>query len=324
MKSLLDHITAGVDIGSKSLHVCVRLGERRLNQVFPNTNEGCRKLVEFARTNDVKHLVFEATGNYTRRLVSYLQQSSLSWSELNPRNVRDLGKGLGKLHKTDKADAALLADLAFYLEPKASTPRSQLHLELRDISRQITNVTIERANVKKRLKVPLRAQAAVESDNRQVAFLTGEIKVLERQWLALLKMDPALFERYQLALSVTGIGVKTARVIVSELPADLSPYSCKQLVAYCGPAPRDNASGTRVGRSWVPRTGNAHLRRAMHMPTLLATRRRPDLLEFYQLQIAKGKHHLTALTAVCRKMTYQVMTVIKRGSPWLAAAPGLQ
>lgn len=323
MKSLQHPLTAGVDVDSRFLHLAIRKEGRYVRRRFDNTDQGCLELARKLLDHQVDRVVFEATGNYTRRLARALRESQIGWAELNPRHVRDLAKGLGQLHKTDKADAELLADLAFMLQPKPTTPRNPLHLELRDLSRQIAKLTQDKANLKKRLRVPLRAEAAVESDRRYLEFLKQEIARLERQWLELLQSEPELRQRYVLALSVPSVGPKTARVLVSELPPDLGPYRVKQLVAYCGPAPRDNASGTRIGPSWVPHTGNSYLHKALHMPALSSIRRRPDLRALYLRLVGQGKHHLRALTAVARQLASEAMAVLKRGSPWLATAPRL-
>lgn len=323
MNSLHKCITGGVDVDSKYLQLSIRKEGKYTRKRISNTDNGCQQVIELAQQHGVDLIVFEATGNYSRRLSMALSNANIDWAELNPRQVRDLAKGLGRLHKTDKADADLLADLAFLFCPKSAQPRSQVHLELRDISRQIFSLTEDRANIKKRLKVPMRAAQAVQSDKHLLAFLHAEIKRLERVWLDLLGADSDLAERYQLVRSVGCIGAKSARVFVSELPADLERYGVRQLVAYCGPAPRDNASGDRIGRSWIPRSGNAFLHKTLHMPALVGIRHRADLRDVYNRITGQGKHHLTALTAVARQLASEVAAVLKRGSPWFATAPGV-
>lgn len=275
MEIVQDNCAVGIDVHQANL-VCHSMieGGQSSGRRFNNDEQGCSRLAAWIEELGAGYVLMESTGSYHRLLASLLNERAIGYTILNGRQVRDFAKGIGILHKTDKVDAKVLARIGLTMRPDPTTPRSKLHMELRDISRQIERLKEQRANTKKRLKTPLRAQVAQESDRWLVSALSQEIKRLQRLWLKLLKSSDPLQARYQLALSVPGIGTETARVLVSELPEDLSPYATKQLVAYCGPAPRESSSGQRRPVSWVPRTGNAHLRKASHMPALLALSRR--------------------------------------------------
>src|SRR5688572_17055223 len=56
-------------------------------------------------------VVFEATGGYDRILRAALEAARTPFTRVNPRQARDFARAMGKLAKTDRADARLLAEL---------------------------------------------------------------------------------------------------------------------------------------------------------------------------------------------------------------------
>ncbi|MFC3135188.1 transposase, partial [Microbaculum marinum] len=68
-----------------------------------------------------RHIVFEATGRYDRRLAAGLEARGVCFSRVNPARARDFARALGVMAKTDRIDARLLAAMGQALEP-AQTP----------------------------------------------------------------------------------------------------------------------------------------------------------------------------------------------------------
>ncbi len=63
-------------------------------------------------------IVLEATGGYETAVVAALAGAGLPVAVVNPRQVRDFAKSLGKLAKTDKMDALVLARFAEAVHPE--------------------------------------------------------------------------------------------------------------------------------------------------------------------------------------------------------------
>lgn len=286
-----------------------------------NDQEGHRQLADLALSSGAAVCV-EATGAHHMALCRELAASGVSVTVLNPKQARDLAKGLGLLHKTDRADALVLARAASMLRPEPSRQRSQAHDELRQISRLIQAFTEERSDSKKRLSNPM-CDLARESLERHIAFLGNEIRLLEKQWDQALKRSPGLSRNYELTLSVWGIGPKSARVIVSELPEDLSDLTPRQIASYAGLVPRQDSSGKRQGRASIGQSGNSRLRKSVFMPATLAAFRDQEMKDIYQSLLARGRTHMQAITALMHKLLRQVAAVLKRGSHWVAANPAI-
>lgn len=257
----------------------------------------------------------EATSTYHLDVLRAMELAGVQAHCYNPRQVRDLAKGLGLLAKTDRVDAFVLARCV-QLVGSPHVARSDVAYALRDLSRQIQYLTDQRSDLIKRGNVPNRAVLASASDQRMIQALRKEIQELEKDWLELLKSSSLHQERYGLLLSVPRIGAKTARVLVSELPEDLTPYARKQLAAYFGLVPYDCQSGQTRNKGSIGHRGNAHARKALFTVATLAMFRDLECLIFAQRLKAKGKHHLQIVVAVMHKLLRRAIAVLLRGTPW--------
>jgi transposase len=130
--------------------------------------------------------------------------------------------------------------------------------------------------------------------------LSGEaLEVIERV--------PALKRRYELLISVRGIGRTSAIRILSELAVLPEDMTARQWVAHAGIDPTHYESGTSVyKRSRISRTGNRRLRCALYMPALVAVRQEPRIRAFYEKLIQAGKRPMQALVAVMRKLLHAI------------------
>ncbi len=81
----------------------------------------------------------------------------------------------------------------------------------------------------------------------------------------------------------------------------------RQWVAFAGLDPREYTSGTSVRKyTRISKVGNRHLRQALFMPALVASRHEPHLRGFYQHLLASGKEKRQALIAVARKLLHAI------------------
>ena len=149
-------------------------------------------------------------------------------------------------------------------------------------------------------------ERSLRSLRRALARLSGEaLKIIEQ--------DPGLKLRFDLLVSVRGsIAATSAIQILAELA--MLPQDCdvRQCVAYAGLDPRECTSGTSVRKkARISKAGNAHLRRALYMPALVAIRHQPNLRAFYQHLRAQGKPKMVALVAVMRKLLHAIYGMFK-------------
>jgi transposase len=308
----------GIDVSKYYLDVYLGGKYKR----FSNSASGIKELINWLREFEGAVMAaVEATSSYHLGVCDALEEAGFEVHLFNPRQVRYLAKGLGFLSKTDKLDAQVLA---LCLE-KVGSPwlrSSEAARSLKAISRQIQSLTDVRSTFKKQLQVCL-CPVVQASLKRCIADLSKELRELEKQWLEVLKASPIHTRRFALLKSVPRIGEKTARVICSELPEDLSRFGRKQLAAYFGLVPRENQSGTKTGRSHIGHTGNSYLRKALFMPASLAMYRDPVCRIQAMKMLAEGKHHLQAVAASMHRLARRSIAVLLQDQPWQAPGVGL-
>jgi transposase len=111
--------------------------------------------------------------------------------------------------------------------------------------------------------------------------------------------------------TITGVGMLTAAVVLTETRPLRGNVTPRQVVAFAGldPAPHESGASVR-GAGHIRKTGNAPLRQAVSMAALAASRYHPLLPTFYQRLRARGKQPRVALVAVARKLLALMVTLL--------------
>ena len=117
-------IVIGIDISGKSLDIHILPEDRA--QRFANDASGIGELVELAKEMEASLIVMEATGGLESALAAECALSGIPTAVMNPRQIRDFARSLGRLAKTDAIDAEVIARFGSALRPEPrtlSTPR---------------------------------------------------------------------------------------------------------------------------------------------------------------------------------------------------------
>jgi transposase len=310
------HCELGMDVGKNLVVVRKILEGRRQDRSFSNDPEGMDHLKKWLEGYGGVASV-EASGGYERLLVRTMQGGAWRVDVHNPRRIRRLAQGLGIEAKTDPLDAGVLAVASRVSQP--APPKSEDQETLADISRTIEQLTRDRSDNLKRLRRSWISPEVREALERVCASMTESIRLLEKEFRAKLRAS-RFKERSKLAQTVPSVGPVLARVLVSELPEDLSRFTPKQVCSYCGVAPMDDSSGKRHGRKHV-RGGNKRVKAALYMPAINAIQRQDWAAKLYSGLLAKGKTHQEAIVAVMRRLLLRVLSVLNRGSAWQTEPP---
>lgn len=149
---------------------------------------------------------------------------------------------------------------------------------------------------------------------RQIKRLETDIERLEEEIGRIVKADTGLARRYEILLSIKGIGPVTAMVILANFP-EIGTCNAKQTAMLVGLAPIANDSGDRAGTRSI-KGGRAGLRTGIYMAAVSAASSNPGLKAFYDRLIAAGKLPKVALTAVMRKLIVLANTLIREDRLW--------
>lgn len=284
-------------------------GARRVG----NDPAGIDTLVKLLLERQPARVILEATGGYERPLAAALCAAGLPAVVVNPRQVRDFARAMGKLAKTDAIDAAVLALFGQKLEPPVRPLADEELLALQDLlarRRQLVQMhTAESNRLGQARHQPVRA-----SIQRALEFLDRQIEELDAQIDEGIKASPAWMEKVDLLKGVPGVGDKTARALVAHLP-QLGECSRQQVAALIGVAPINRDSGAMRGQrsTWG---GRSHLRAVLYMATLTATRCNPQIRVQYQKLLAAGKRKKVALVACMRKLLVILNAMIREKKAW--------
>jgi len=310
----------GVDVSQETLDVAARTdsGVEQRTAQFANTSAGHRQLIKWAtKGGRPARVVLEATGVYSLDLALALKAAPrCEVMVVNPRAARKFAEACLQRSSTDATMAIALQEYAARMEFVAWTPPSLAVRELRAIARRIAALTVEKTRELNRQHAAGASEdtpAVVANDVAvNVRHLERRIAELERHAVTLISETAELKQAYECLLSVCGIAQTSAIQLLGELlvlPADMS---VRQWVAHSGLDVRHVQSGTSVHK--VPRIskqGNAHLRRALYMPALVATQYEPHVRAFYEQLLAAGKKPLQAVVAVMRKLLHAIYGMLK-------------
>ena len=307
--------TAGIDTSKRKLDVAVH-GHSERWQVA-NSTAGWRKLAARLAEVGVGRVGIEATGGYERGVVDHLRETGFSVLVLQPAQVKAFGRVHLRRAKNDALDAALIAGCAAAMKEPRIPPDKRL-IELADILTFVEQIEEDIARFKTRLEhisePRLRRMTLDQIEQFKVRRL-AELRLLARQ----LRAHPDLAVRFELVLSVPGIGERTALALIIRMP-ELGRISREEATALAGLAPFDNESGQHKGQRHIT-GGRGRLRRSLFAAALPAAFRWNDaIIALYQRLIAAGKTHKVALIACARKLLVYANTVVARGTPWLEAA----
>ena len=306
----MTEITIGVDISKEALDA-YRFpdGESRR---FPNAKQGHNALIAWIGPNAAR-IVFEPTGPYHAAFEQALAKAGLPLVKVNPRQARRFAEATGKLAKTDRLDAALLASMGalLKLDPRPAPTGESASLKQLHLARQalIKDRTAAKNRAKNLVLTLLKRQNAERLNHieRQLAAVEAEI---ERRITA----DQELSRRFAILVSIPGLARLTAFTLLIEMP-ELGALEPSQAASLAGLAPMARQSGRWTGRAFI-RGGRAIVRQSLYMPALVAARFNEDLKAKYDALLAAGKPAKVAITAIMRKLVILANALLKAGRPW--------
>ncbi len=309
----------GVDVGAKELVVSIeRDGTRESGIVFTNDAGGHRKLIRWAtKKRATAQVVLESTGVYGLDLAFALHRAKrVEVMVANPRAIAAFAKASLQRSKTDALDAETILEFSMRMPFVPWNPPAPSILELRALSRRIEAMSKTVAQEKNRLHANEQSEELsdfVEEDIRElVELLEGRIGRLRKQALLVIEQSTDLAKAFGHLTSITGIADAAGIQLLAELGSLPQDMTTRQWVAHAGLDPRQHQSGTSVYKpARISKTGNAHLRRALFLPAMVASRWEPNVKAFYDKLLAKGKTKMQALIAVMRKLLHAIHGMLR-------------
>jgi transposase len=304
-------VHVGIDVSKKALDVCLLPSGQTLSVL--NSDQGIAELVALLKQHPVATVLLEATGRYERRVASELLDAGFAVAVVNPRQARDFARALGKLAKTDKIDAATLAQFAQLGHVRLCEKQPENRALLDDLVTRRRQVTQMMAMEKTRAQVPQdrRTRAMIA---KVIRLLDQQREDLDRRIAELIESDDDWRNKRDLLSSVPGVGAVTASQLVADLP-ELGKLNRQQIAALVGVAPINRDSGSMRGKRGIF-GGRASVRAALYMAAFCAMKFNPVIKRFAERLRAAGKPFKVIAVAAMRKLLTILNVMLKENRPW--------
>ena len=302
-KDTLDVVFSTIDLQQ---HIRIKACRK-----FANTTAGFEQLhqwVESKRDNTIElRILMEATGIYYEQLAWFAYEKKYAVSVVLPTKAKRYLQAIGQKSKNDKIDARGLAQMGLEQRLPLWQPLSSNIYRLRLLTRQLEDFNNQRTMCLNQLHALSHSAYGVKevekSLKRVVQGLEKGISQLEKAIAQLIEKDEVLYAKVQKILAIKGVGLKTVAVLLAETNGFATFENQGQLVSYAGYDIVENQSGKRAGKTRMSKKGNAHIRRAMHLPAFGVVRyKEAAFVNLYQRLIGRGKTKMQAYVAVQRKL----------------------
>jgi transposase len=214
--------------------------------------------------------------------------------------------------KTDKADAAMIAEYGCIQQPKSWSPPAAYVVKLQQLDaikeKVVTQLTM--------LSNQMEAFSVTGMMDKEVKMFLQKMITQQHKMLQQLeeKTENIIKEYHQQMLSnltsIPGIAKKTASVLITVTGAFTRFRSAKQLCAYVGMSPRIYESGSSIkGKARICKLGMSRVRALLYICAWSAKKHNKACAELYERLLAKGKAKKLALVAVANKLLRQAFAI---------------
>jgi transposase len=286
----------GIDVSKDKLDVAVHPTHQLFN--VDNDQNDLEELVQALQDLQPVLIVFESTGGYELLAATTLYAAGLPVVIINARQIRDFAKSVGKLAKTDKIDAQIIAHFASAVRPEVRPFKDKVTQELTALvtrRRQIVEMIVAESN---------RLASATKPSRRDIKthirWLKKRLAQIDTNIKGQIRKHPLFFKKDKILQSTPGVGPTTSATLICGVP-ELGTMNRKKIATLIGLAPLNRDSGRFRGRRMIW-GGRAHVRAVLYMSTLSAIQFNPTIREFYNRLREAGKCNKVAMTACMRKL----------------------
>jgi transposase len=316
-------IAVGVDIAKAKFDAVLgqddgsrKKQKKAKHKVFDNNEAGFQNFQAWlgVSTQEQLHVCMEATNSYGFALAYFLTGQGYKVSIVNPRQIKAFAESELKRNKTDKLDAAVIAEFCQQKSPRLWQPVSEKMQEFQALYRRWETLKDMAAREKNRLESERNTQvrSSIES---HLAYLEDQRGAVETALDIHVQADPGLSHHHELLESIPGIGKVTSYCLLAEVPFEVFQH-VNELTAFAGLNPKVHTSGNFQGRTKISKVGSARLRKALYFPAIAAAQHNPLVQPLVQRLTNENRCQLFILCAVMRKLLHLAFGVLKSNTPF--------
>ena len=269
-------VYVGIDVSKATLDVAVEPTHARWQ--VANDESGIRQLVDRLGQIQPDRIVLEATGGYEVSALAALGCANLPAVAVNPRQVRHFAKAMGRLAKTDRLDAHVLAQFATAVKPELRPLPDAATQELAGLlarRRELIEIRTAEAN-----RLSMAIDQVRPEIREHMRWLDNRIAQHDRDLHDRLRASPLWRDKDDLLRSIPGVGPVLTMTLLAEVP-EIGSLSHRKLAAVVGVAPFNVDSGKRTGERHIW-GGRATVRATLYMAACTAARHNPVIRALYQ------------------------------------------
>jgi transposase len=309
----------GIDVSKETLDVVLWNGSIGNHQVFSNSRVGYARLSGWliSRRTGLVHACLEATGQYGEGVAEYLYMMGHAVSVVNPVRIKRYGDSKLHRNKTDKADAALIAEFCWKETPPLWKPLPPYLQQLRQMVRRLDDLQCNYQQESNRLKSGVDNIWVIEDLKNHLQELHNRIHALKVAIQQYIANTPELNYQADLLISIPAIGKLTAARLLAEI-GDIAGFEdAPQLTAYAGLNPKGGRSGSSVRKKTrISKQGRPFLRYILYMPAIVARRYNPIVQSFCSRLAQRKLPEMAIVVAAMRKLLHIVFGVLKNQQPF--------
>uniref|UniRef100_C6E5C7 Transposase IS116/IS110/IS902 family protein n=1 Tax=Geobacter sp. (strain M21) TaxID=443144 RepID=C6E5C7_GEOSM len=306
----MTEITIGIDVSKKRLDVAVLPSGDEFTTL--NDEASCCELAAKLKSLNPTLIVLEATGGLENLVTGVLVAEGLPAVVINPRQARDFAKATGRLAKTDRIDAKVLALFGVAIKPE---PRPYKDEDAQALTALITRrrqiidmITAERNRLAS-------SHSSVKNDIAQtIKWLESRVKDIDDDLSGFIRRNALWKAKADILTTCKGIGPVVSTTMLCSLP-ELGTLNRRQISGLVGVCPYNRDSGTMRGKRTIF-GGRATVRAMLYMAALSAVRFNPVIKTFYDRLIRAGKAYKVAMVACMRKLLTILNAMLKDMKPW--------
>jgi len=309
----------GIDVSKDTLDLKLITEQGKSHKVIDNKLEGFEILDKWLNSLHVDrlHVCLEATGQYGDEVAEFLYIHGHDVSVVNPARIKHYGESKLHRNKTDKADAALIAEFCLKEKPALWQPLSPELKHLRALVRRLDDLKAIYQQENNRLSSGVKDEWVIDDLKVHLAYLKERIDAAEAEIQNFIDQTPALKFQQSLLISIPGIGKKTSTILLAEI-GDINTFdNAPQLAAYAGLNPKGFSSGSSVHKKTrISKQGRSELRNCLYLPAVVAMTHNPVVRSLRDRLFERRLPKMAIVAASMRKLLHIVYGVLKTQMPF--------
>jgi transposase len=311
MNEAVKEFFVGIDVSKATLDICIEPAMTTLRVAYDE--KGIARIVECLTETPPTLIVLEATGGLEVRVATELASQGFQVSVINPAQARNFAKAGGRLAKTDRVDAAVLAAFARAMRPQARPLKdadTRALDELVQRRRQLVDMRVQET-----LRLGTAASTGMQKRLKQhIAWLEKRITETDGDLNRRLRESEVWRVKDDLLRGIPGVGAVTTLTLLAKCP-ELGHLNRREIAALTGVAPLARDSGQHRGKRFVW-GGRAEVRAVLYMATVSAIRCNRAIKTFAERLKQAGKPPKVVIVACMRKLLTIMNAMLKHNASW--------